>query len=181
MVEVTRHQTAPMMTPDQTSKTNRRRPVLWLLAGAACCLVPSCAMLRGGEEDQDDAIEMTQQPRRAEMPSLTSGRVHPGKFPVVQFGGDDWKLSSSEMEKVRTVARWMAGNPERVLLAAGARAESPEYARQLSDLRAQTVRHALMDAGVPEERILTVCFGEDAPASTGNGVSFSIIGTSEPR
>lgn len=127
---------------------------------------------------------MEPHPRRSETPSLIgpgSVRVHPGQFPAVQFGDDDWKLTPPETAKVRGVAQWMAGNPQRVLLAAGARAESPEYARQLSDLRAQTVRRALVSAGVPDERILTVSFGEDAPASTGTGVSFSIIGTADAR
>ena len=177
-----------MTTPDPATRRhgrqNGRGLPAWLVPLALCALIPSCAMLRGEGEDADDAVEMTPQPRRAETPSLmgpASGRVQPGRFPVVQFDGDDWKLGNAEMEKVRTVARWMAGNPERVLLAAGARAESPEYSRQLSDLRAQSVRRALIDSGVPEERILTVCFGEDAPAGTGNGVSFSIIGTAAPR
>jgi len=77
------------------------------------------------------------------------------------------------------VARWLMGNPERVLIAAGARALSPEYARQVSDQRARNVRKALISAGVPASKIQTVSFGEDAAAITGGGVSFALIGTGE--
>jgi len=41
------------------------------------------------------------------------------------------------------------------------------------------VRKALVTAGVPETKILTVSFGEDAPATTGEGVAFSIVTTGE--
>jgi outer membrane protein OmpA-like peptidoglycan-associated protein len=164
----------------------RRRLAAFCILHSAFFILPSCSALRDTLDfDSDDAADMTPHPRRAEeTPSLigpASVRVHPGKFPVVQFGAKDWKLTPAESAKVRSVARWMAGNPERVLVAAGARAESPEYARQLSDLRAQTVRRALVSAGVPDERILTVSFGEDAPPSTGGGASFSIIGTGDSR
>jgi outer membrane protein OmpA-like peptidoglycan-associated protein len=83
------------------------------------------------------------------------------------------------MPKVNAAAKWFAGHPERVLISAGAQSLSPEYSRQLSDLRAQTVRKALISAGVPETKILTVSFGEDAPASTAGGVAFSIVTTGE--
>jgi outer membrane protein OmpA-like peptidoglycan-associated protein len=180
------------MTHLEAISTNITRPgavrcrrvtrVLFCVAGF---LLPSCAALNGPLDfDSDESGDMQQHPRRTEMPSLMGPdkmRVQPGKFPVVQFAGSGWKLAPAETAKIRGVARWMTGNPERVLVAAGARAESPEYARQLSDLRAQTVRRALVSAGVPDEKILTVSFGEDAPPATGQGVSFSIVRTGESR
>jgi outer membrane protein OmpA-like peptidoglycan-associated protein len=166
--------TSPAKLP--SSPAHRFRRSAFFIFHFSFFILPSCSMLRGPlDPDSDDSADMQPHPRRTETPSLIgpdSVRVRSGKFPVVQFAGDDWKLPSGEAAKVRSVAQWLTGNPERVLIAAGARAESPEYARQLSDLRAQTVRRALIAAGVPEERILTVSFGEDAPPSTGNGVSF---------
>ncbi len=135
------------------------------------------------QDDTDDAMEMQPHPRRAETPSLFgpgSERIMAGKFPVIRFDGGA-EISSSENAKLKSVARWLTGNPERVLIAAGAHAASPEYARQLSDQRAQNVRKALVSAGVPASKIQTVSFGEDAPAITGGGVSFSLIGTGENR
>lgn len=176
-----------MTTPEEmpSRQSRRSRLTAFFILHSAFFIFPSCSSLRDTLDfDSDDASGMTPHPRRAEMPSLIGPeavRVHPGKFPVVQFGPDDWRLAPSENTKVRSVAQWMTGHPERILIAAGARAESPEYARQLSDLRAQTVRRALVSAGVPDERILTVSFGEDAPPSTGTGVSFSIIGTGDSR
>jgi hypothetical protein len=147
----------------------------WL---AVFALLPACSSLHGPLDDEsDDMGGMQPHPYRTEMPSLIgpdSSRVRSAKFPVVKFEGDSWKLPPGEHDKVRTVARWLAGNPERVLLVGGARADSPEYARHLSDLRAQTVRRALAGSGIPESRILTVSFGEDAPGGV-DGVSFSLI------
>jgi hypothetical protein len=140
-------------------------------------LLPGCSMLHGPLDDDFEEGGMQPHPHRTEMPSLLgpdSSRVRSAKFPTVKFEGDSWKLPPGEHDKVRTVARWLSGNPERVLLVGGARADSPEYARQLSDLRAQTVRRALIGSGVPESRILTVSFGEDAPGAV-DGVSFSLI------
>lgn len=168
-----------------SSFARRHSDFVRVLASGLLISLPSCSMFGGaGDPDADDARDMQPQPRRTEMPSLYgpgSERVRAGSFPGIKFGDDDWRLSPAETEKVHTVARWLMGNPERMLVAAGAHAESPEYARQLSDLRAQTVRRALIAAGVGEEKIVTVSFGEDAPAATGEGVSFSIIGTGATR
>jgi outer membrane protein OmpA-like peptidoglycan-associated protein len=133
-------------------------------------------------DEADEPSDMEAQPMRQETPSLLgpgSERVQSGNFPVIRFDGDNWKVPASEQSKVTAIAKWFAGHPERVLISAGAQSLSPEYSRQLSDLRAQTVRKALIAAGVPETRILTVSFGEDAPAVTGGGVAFSIVRTGE--
>lgn len=148
-------------------------------------MLSGCAALRGPlEDDTDDAVDMQEHPRRAETPSLFgpgSERIMAGKFPVIRFVGGGAVIPASENAKIQSVARWLTGNPERVLIAAGAKGLSPEYARQLSDQRAQSVRKALVSAGVPASKIQTVSFGEDAPAITGGGVSFSLIGTGEKR
>ena len=137
-------------------------------------------MLRGPLGiDADDATEMQPHPYRTDTPSLGSERVRAGTLPVIHFDGESWTLPAGERGKIQTVARWLTGHPERALLSAGAHASSPEYARQLSDLRAQTVRQALITAGAPASKITTVSFGEDAPAATGDGVSFSLIATGE--
>jgi outer membrane protein OmpA-like peptidoglycan-associated protein len=154
-----------------------------LLSAAAVVLVSGCSVLHGPLNDEsDDVLTMQPHPRRAEMPSLLgpgSERIQSSRFPVIRFAAESWRISASEEPKIRTVARWLTGHPERVLLSAGARAATPEFARQLSDLRAQTVRRALVEAGAPASKILTVSFGEDAPEFTGSGVAFSLIGTGE--
>lgn len=154
------------------------------LISIAGLMLTGCAVFRGPlDDDTDDAVEMQPHPRRAETPSLFgpgSERIMAGKFPVIRFDGGS-KIPASENGKVQSVARWLMGNPERVLIAAGAEAAPPEYARQLSDQRAQNVRKALVSAGVPASKIQTVSFGEDAPSITGGGVSFSLIGTGEKQ
>ncbi len=150
---------------------------------AFALLLPGCTALRSPlDDDTDDAVDMLEHPRRAETPSLFgpgSERLMAGKFPVVHFNDGGTEIPASEKRKIQTVSRWLTGNPERVLIAAGARAQSPEYARQISDERARNVRNALISAGVPASKIQTVSFGEDAAAITGGGVSFALIGTGE--
>jgi outer membrane protein OmpA-like peptidoglycan-associated protein len=153
-----------------------------LLPAATALILAGCGMLKGPLGDDDEAVESKTQQKRPETPSLLGPgkeRVKSGSFPVIHFDGDNWKIPASEQAKVASVARWFAGHSERVLISSGAQSLSPEYSRQLSDLRAQTVRKALITAGVPETKILTVSFGEDAPESTGGGVAFSIVTTGE--
>jgi len=154
-----------------------------LTTAAVALLVSGCTMFRGSPDDfTDDAMEMQPNPRRSETPSLLgpgSERITTGTLPVIRFAPESWRIMVSEEPKILTVAHWFTGHPERVLVTAGAHAATPEYARQLSDLRSQTVRRALIAAGVPASKILTVSFGEDAPAITQGGVAFSVIGTGE--
>jgi outer membrane protein OmpA-like peptidoglycan-associated protein len=156
--------------------------VLLLLPVSA--LLSGCGMFKDGDgEDYDDAQEMQEHPRRAELlPSIFGPgreRLSSGKFPPVRFEGSSWDIPRAELAKVKGVARWLLGNPHRMLLTAGAEAGSPEYSRQLSDLRAQSVKQSLMDSGVPGARLLTAGFGEDMPGVPENGVAFSVIRTGE--
>jgi outer membrane protein OmpA-like peptidoglycan-associated protein len=156
----------------------------YLLLPATALLLAGCGALRGSLGDESDEESGKGQPQRPESPAFSllgqgSERLKTGQFPVIHFDGDNWRIPPSELSKVAAVARWFAGHPERVLISAGAQSLSPEYSRQLSDLRAQTVRKALIAAGVPETKILTASFGEDAPSFTGEGVAFSIITTGE--
>lgn len=172
-------------TTDATPPSARQRNASSFLLRAssllALILLPACSVFNGPLDfDSDDTADMQPHPRRGEMPSLIgpgSTRVRQGQFPVIHFAAESWRLTSAEEQKIRTVARWLTGNPERVLVVAGAKSGSPEYARQLSDLRAQAVRKTLISHSVPEEKILTVSFGEDAPASAADSVAFSLIGT----
>lgn len=151
---------------------------------SAAGLLTGCSVFQGAPGDEtDDSAEMLEHPRRTEIPSLFgpgSERLRGGQFPPVKFSGNEWQISKEEMAKLRTAARWLKGNPHRVLLTAGASgAESAEYARQLSDLRAQSVRQALIGEGVPAERILTASYGADIPSISADGVSFAVIRTGE--
>lgn len=154
----------------------------FLLSAAA--LLTGCSLFQGDMGDEaDDTVEMLEHPRRREIPSLFgpgSERLRGGHFPPVKFSGNGWQISKEETVKLKTTARWLKGNPHRVLLTAGASgSESAEYARQLSDLRAQSVRQTLIGEGVAAERILTASYGADIPSVSFEGVSFAIIRTGE--
>lgn len=160
-----------------------RFPPQFPLIAAAALLTGGCSLFHGPLDDEvDDATEMEPHPRRTELPPLVGSgneRIIPSKFPVIRFAGDGWEIPSAERAKIKSVAKWFMGHPERVLISAGAQVSPPEYARQISDQRAQSVRGELIDAGVPASKILTVAYGEDAPPFTGKGVSFSAIATGE--
>jgi peptidoglycan-associated lipoprotein len=48
---------------------------------------------------------------------------------------------------------------------------SKEYNMALGDRRAQSVKSAMIDAGIAADRIETVSFGEDKPAQVGHNES----------
>ena len=120
---------------------------------------------RGGHGENSDPESP---PPRSAVSSLAG---ETGKFPPVRFDNDNWNVPAQEHAKIVQVAKWLKDHPGRVLVSAGARTVSAEYSRQVSDLRARTVSDALISAGVPEERILTVGYGEDAPGSVGDAVA----------
>ena len=125
----------------------------------------------------DDAQEMDGTPRRIDSPSLSgpqADRVRTGALPVIRFAKDSANLTKTEASRVREVAQWLKGHPERIVVAGGARTGSLEYSRQLGELRALTVRDLLVDRGVPAARMITVSYGEDGPVSV-DGVMFGVV------
>ena len=145
------------------------------LAGCASVTEPDGKETIPLPEDDSEAMDGT--PRRIDSPSLSgpdSDRVRTGALPVIRFAKDSATLTKSEMARVREVAQWLKGHPERVVIAGGARTGALEYSRQLGELRALTVRDLLIDRGVPAARMVTVSYGEDGPVSV-DGVTFGVV------
>ena len=91
-------------------------------------------------------------------------------MPVVYFAYDSDVLVASEMEKVRSIANYLAENTQLVLVLEGHcdQRGTEEYNRALGERRANAVRAALESNGVAGSRMKTQSFGEDKPAVAGN-------------
>lgn len=129
----------------------------------------------GAENEEADGGS----PHRAALPSYTSAEVTRGKLEGVSFDDASWEIPSSEEQKVEAAATYLKVRAERVIVAGGAQVTSPEYARQLGQQRAQAVKEALMDEGIPANKITTVSFGLDLPGKGGDRVEFGVVPTGE--
>ena len=91
-------------------------------------------------------------------------------MPVIYFAYDSDVLVASEMNKVRSIAKYMAENPQLALVIEGHcdQRGTEEYNRALGERRANAVRAALESNGVAPEKMKTQSFGEDKPAVPGN-------------
>ncbi len=86
----------------------------------------------------------------------------------ILFNFDKANIRSDEVDKVREVAGLMKKNPNLVLRLDGFADQrgTDAYNMNLSRRRLDSVRKALVDAGVEAERIVVVPFGEKRPRCT---------------
>ena len=107
---------------------------------------------------------------RVEGANFFGASVARGKFSPVQFAYDSHEVSSSEQPKVQQVAAAMKASPGNLIVAGFTDDRgTDEYNRGLGERRAQAVRQALINDGVPAGKIQTVSFGKDMPADPGSG------------
>ena len=151
-----------------------RALILLALPVMAGALV-SCASseMASGEEDET-AIGMGEAPRRAVLPSYLSPEVTRGRLEGIHFGDSVWEIPELHKEKVKAVATYLKVRAERVI-----EVGSAEYARQLGQQRALTVKAALMKQGIPANQIVTVSYGLDLPGKGGDRVEFGTVPTGE--
>ena len=117
----------------------------------------SCAGSRtAGEAGEEDLAGTAEAPRRANLPAYTSAEVLRSKLEGIVFPDAVWQVQASEKGKIKAAATWLKVRAERVILAGGAEVTSPEYARQLGQQRAMAVRDALIDEGIPANRITRI-------------------------
>jgi peptidoglycan-associated lipoprotein len=87
-------------------------------------------------------------------------------FSAVMFEFDSFRVTSSELPKIKQVADFMRKNTAAKLVAEGHCDErgSNEYNMSLGEHRAQAVRASLVSLGIEAGRIQTRSFGEEKPA-----------------
>ncbi len=117
----------------------------------------------------DDSAAMADLPARRALPSWldADGRqLQRGVFPDVVFAPGQARLSPAEERKLAPVAERLKSGGESLLLAGFTGDEGPaEYSRVLGEARACAVRAVLIRMGVSPERLHTLSFGQDGPAS----------------
>lgn len=92
--------------------------------------------------------------------------------PALEFSGNSFSLTGAHRKELEEVASaWAEGKP-RYLIAGYTQPGLPEdYARSLSERRAQAVRQILIESGVEATHLQTVGFGHDsAPSGPTTGV-----------
>ena len=156
------------------------RVLIWLVIptlalGCVSCAGPGAA----GADDSERGAGMGETQRRANLPSYSSQGVTRGQWEGIEFGDAAWELPPSQKEKIKAVAKHLKVQAERVILAGGAQVTSPEYARQLGQQRALTVKQALLKEGIPANRIVTMSYGLDLPGKGGDRVEFGTVPTGE--
>lgn len=89
---------------------------------------------------------------------------------TVNFDYDSSTLSSTEMDKLKGNAKWLADNSSSRLLIEGHcdQRGSTEYNLSLGERRANAVKKMLVDMGVDAGRLSTASFGEERPLSSGD-------------
>lgn len=91
-------------------------------------------------------------------------------FTPVYFDFDVFALPMSESAKVDAVAEYLNSHPGTGVVIEGNCDErgTQEYNRGLGERRAISVKTALLDRGIGEDRLFTQSFGEDRPAVQGS-------------
>ncbi len=111
-------------------------------------------------------------PERSEGTSFLSPNIDRKRFAPVHFGFDSYEVSPGEQSKVSAVAAALRGASESVIVAGFTDERgTAEYNRGLGERRAQAVRQALINSGLPNGRIQTVSFGAEMPVDSGSNES----------
>jgi peptidoglycan-associated lipoprotein len=153
-----------------------RRLFLMLAACAVSATFSGCVNGKkptyGGGGSDTDSVNGTPLPERQEGVSFTSANVDRNRFHPVYFAFDSFVVGGGERGKIDEVAAFMR-SASNTLIVAGFTDErgTPEYNRGLGERRAQSVREALIHAGVDGSKIQTVSFGAEMPADSGSGES----------
>lgn len=117
-----------------------------------------------------DYVTGTPLGERVEGANFFGANVNRTKFLPVQFAYDSYEVSGGEQSKIQEVAAAMKSSPANLIVAGFTDDRgTDEYNRGLGERRAQAVRQALINDGVPAGKIQTVSFGKEMPADPGSG------------
>jgi peptidoglycan-associated lipoprotein len=142
---------------------------LLVLAALSIALLPACKKKDKGDQFagvDGDFVTGTPLGERFEGDSnFLSASVTKGQFSPVYFSFDSYSVEPAESAKVQQVATAMRDSASRLIIAGFTDERgTQEYNRGLGERRAQSVRQALIDAGITSDRIQTVSFGSEMPA-----------------
>ena len=119
-----------------------------------------------------DFVSGSPLPDRQEGVSFLSDNVDRNRFSPVYFAYDSCAVGAGERSKIEEVANFLQSGSSSIILAGFTDERgTPEYNRGLGELRAQSVRQALINSGASGSKIQTVSFGAEMPADPGSGES----------
>lgn len=147
-------------------------PLHFALVVALGLSLSACNKKKGDQYAGVDGDYVTGTPLgdRVEGANFFGSSVNRGKFAPVQFAYDSYSVSSDELPKIQQVAAEMKSAPGNLIIAGFTDDRgTDEYNRGLGERRAQAVRQALINDGVPAGKIQTVSFGKEMPADPGSG------------
>ena len=147
-------------------------PLHFALVVALSLSLSSCMKKKGDLYAGVDGDFVTGTPLgdRVEGANFFGSSVNRGKYPPVQFAYDSYEVSGSEQAKIQQVASAIKASPGNLIVAGFTDDRgTDEYNRGLGERRAQSVRQALINDGVPAGKIQTVSFGKEMPADPGSG------------
>ncbi|MBV9464455.1 MAG: peptidoglycan-associated lipoprotein Pal [Verrucomicrobiae bacterium] len=103
----------------------------------------------------------------------SGGKGKRGMFAPIHFAFDSANVQSKDHGTLQHVASYLRNNPNAKIVIEGNTDNrgTAEYNRSLGQRRAQAAREVLAREGVSPERLSTVSYGEDKPASSGNSES----------
>ncbi|MGM0451780.1 MAG: peptidoglycan-associated lipoprotein Pal [Thermodesulfobacteriota bacterium] len=126
-----------------------------------------------GEKEGELGEEDLEQKRRAREKAEQKAEAEKEKEQFVSrniyFAFDDASLSEQARNRLREKARWLRENTESTVIIEGHCDErgTEEYNLALGSRRAESVKDFLVNAGVDASRLITISYGEEQPAVSG--------------
>jgi peptidoglycan-associated lipoprotein len=92
---------------------------------------------------------------------------------TVYFDFDSFSINAGERSKLSAIAKWMSENPGRSIALAGHTdiRGTTQYNIGLGERRALATRDYLLGLGADGSRLITISYGEERPADSGEGES----------
>jgi peptidoglycan-associated lipoprotein len=122
----------------------------------------------GGTQDATARVTVTQPPPPPAAPAPGEEEQFASNVHDVYFEYDKFDLRSDQAATVQADARWLVAHPGVKLTVEGHCDErgSTEYNLGLGDNRANSVKQALVQAGVAADRIRSISYGKEKPFCT---------------
>ena len=157
--------------PKKTGNLRAMKKLLVLLAVVSIAILPACKKKEKGDQFagvDGDFVTSTPLGERFEGgANFFSSSVAKGQFQPVYFSFDSYTVEPAESSKIQQVSAKLSSGSERMIIAGFTDERgTQEYNRGLGERRAQSVRQALIDAGIASDRIQTVSFGSEMPADS---------------
>jgi peptidoglycan-associated lipoprotein len=123
----------------------------------------------GGTQDATARVTVTQPPPPpVQQPSLTDEQAFAQQVKDIFFDYDSYAVRPADAQVLQADAQFLQSHPNVRITVEGHADErgSTEYNLALGDNRANAVKQALVQAGIPADRIRTISYGKEKPFCT---------------